>query len=46
MPVSLNKLQIVNKKIFLLINKRNISYKKHKTSYFEAATNVQGNERL
>jgi len=45
MPVTLNKLQIVNIKIFIRINKWSISYKKQKTSYFDVGTNVQGSER-
>jgi len=46
MPVPSNKLQIINIKTFLRINKRNVSYKKYKTSYFEAATKVRGSEIL
>jgi len=46
MPVPLNKLQIINIKTFLRINKRYISYKKYKPSYFEAATKARESEIL
>ena len=46
MSESLNKLQTGNNKTFLRMNKRNISYKKYKSSYFEAATKVRGSENI